>query len=453
MACDRPDAAEVERARACPRDRGRFGDLALHIRALADLGYALVSQGRLDAGFAHLEEALAAITSGDVQDPFALSTTCCALLSACDRAGDADRASNGCGSSVIWSSLRSGGRPRMLERALPGGAGWGDVHGGGTGPQAEEAVRSALDRGSGATASQRAEAAAVWPSCSSARTPDEAAELLSPIEDEVAAAGPLAQLHLARGDAQLALAVLLRATSILGADVLRRVGLLVLTVEAGLACGQAGAADRAAEQLRSLASLHEAAVVHGSAELADGLLAASAGRQDEAVVHLESARDIFTRTQRPLLNAKACLALAGVVQSDAEAVAAARAAHAIAVRLDVPALRDQSAATLRRPRCQHAAHEHTPRIAGTHAPRVRNPRRAPPRRYQYRDSGTILSLAKDRRAPREPGAHQTGRPHACRSGSARRRSGCTPVGVNHPRRAGRRGSWLPLSSRRPPAAM
>ena len=56
----------------------------------ADLGYALVSLGRLDAGFARLDEALAALTGGEVADPFVVSTTCCALLSACDRAGDVD---------------------------------------------------------------------------------------------------------------------------------------------------------------------------------------------------------------------------------------------------------------------------------------------------------------------------------------------------------------------------
>ena len=108
------------------------------------------------------------------------------------------------------------------------------------------------------------------------------------------------------------------------------------------------AADRVAAQLRSLAEGSDAPVVHGLADFADGLLAASAGRTDEAIVKLETARATFGTTQRPLLDAQACLALADIVESSAEAVAAARAAHAIALRLNAPSIRDRSAATLRR---------------------------------------------------------------------------------------------------------
>src|SRR3954447_2297423 len=46
LACDRPNTAEVERsARRALDVAAEYGDVALHTRALADLGFALVSQG------------------------------------------------------------------------------------------------------------------------------------------------------------------------------------------------------------------------------------------------------------------------------------------------------------------------------------------------------------------------------------------------------------------------
>src|SRR6478609_439836 len=197
LACDRPDPGEIhasaERALAVAAE---FGDVGLHTRALADLGYALVSLGRLNAGFARLDEALAALTGGEVADPFVVSTTCCALLSACDRAGDVDRARE-------WLRIVRGfiadGRPRMLGAHCEVVLG-GVMCAAGEWTQAEQAVRSALERSSGATAAQRTEAWARLAELNLDRgRVDEAAELLAPIEDECAASAPLAQVHLARG--------------------------------------------------------------------------------------------------------------------------------------------------------------------------------------------------------------------------------------------------------------
>lgn len=349
LACDRPDTGEVAAsARRALAVAAEYGDVALHMRALADLGFALVSQGRLAAGFAHLDEALACLSSGEVQDPWAVSTTCCALLSACDRAGDVERATEWLHVVRDLVLTPAGGRPRMLGAHCQLALG-GVMCAVGEWSQAEDAVRAALDPAIGATSSQRIQAAARLAELSVQRGRiDEAAQLLAPIEDAVETAGPLAQLHLARGEPQLALAVLLRATPVLGDDVLRRADLLWLTTQAGLACGSRAAAELAGAQLRSLAAGSDAAVVHGLADLADGILAAGAGHVETALLHFESARSAFTRTARPLLSAEACLAITDVVEASAEAIAAARAAHAIAVRLDVVSLRDRSAAILRR---------------------------------------------------------------------------------------------------------
>jgi len=342
LACDRPDPGEIhasaERALAVAAE---FGDVGLHTRALADLGYALVSLGRLNAGFARLDEALAALTGGEVADPFVVSTTCCALLSACDRAGDVDRAQE-------WLRIVRGfiadGRPRMLGAHCELVLG-GVMCAAGQWTQAEQAVRSALERSSGATAAQRTEASARLAELNLDRgRVDEAAELLAPIEDECAASAPLAQVHLARGEPELALAVLARANTTLGGDVLRRSALLRLTVESALACGRTDDAMHAATELRALADGSDADVVVGAACLADGLLATT----PEAIVLFEQALAAFTRARRPLLAAHAHLALADVAPTSAEAVVAARSAHAIAARLGNAVLRDRSAAQLRK---------------------------------------------------------------------------------------------------------
>ena len=115
IACERPDVVELERS----ADRAlalaiEFGDSELEVRALADGGLALVSQGRTREGFARLDEAMAAISAGDVP-PMLAGKSFCAMLSACDRAGELERAAE-------WTRLvaetvlePTGGQPRILH--------------------------------------------------------------------------------------------------------------------------------------------------------------------------------------------------------------------------------------------------------------------------------------------------------------------------------------------------
>lgn len=346
LACDRPDPAEVEdSARRALVLADDYADAALRTRALADLGYALVCQGRLLAGFALLDEVLAMLTGGEVADPFVASTASCALLSACDRAGDVERAREWL--RVIRECVLdpAAGRPRMLGahcRIALGGVlcAVGDWAG------AETEIGAALQVGSGATAAQRIEAGARLAEVHLQRGRlDDAARVLLPIEDQPAAAGPLAQLHLERAEPALAIAVADRAVGRLGSDVLRQAGLLLVTVRAGLHCGRPEVAAAAMGRLRAAADTTPA--VRASADLAEGLIAAAGGDRVRAGELLDAARRGFEGANRPHLAAQAWLALAEVAPSEHEAVAAARAAHAIAVRLDAPMLRDRCAALLR----------------------------------------------------------------------------------------------------------
>ena len=155
--------------------------------------------GPLADGFARLEEALASADQRRGAGPFAVSTTCCALLSACDRAGDPERAAEWLRIVRTTSSRRPGAGPRMLGAHCQVALG-GVLCAVGEWTEAEEAVRVAVcDGGSGATAAQRAEAAArladaARPRAGSTRPPS----CSRPSRTSRAAAAPLARLHMAR---------------------------------------------------------------------------------------------------------------------------------------------------------------------------------------------------------------------------------------------------------------
>ena len=67
------------------------GDTDLELRALAQLGLAEVSVGRVDDGLARLDEAMAAATAGEPTSLETFADVCCTLMLACDLAGDSER--------------------------------------------------------------------------------------------------------------------------------------------------------------------------------------------------------------------------------------------------------------------------------------------------------------------------------------------------------------------------
>jgi DNA-binding NarL/FixJ family response regulator len=350
LACDRADVDELlgsaERALAIAID---FGDLALQTRALADAGYALVAKARLREGFARLEEALAVISSGEVTDPFAVSTACCSALSACDRAGDPELAGEWL--RVVDEAVLgpAQGRPRMLGahcRLALGGV----LCTVGRWTEAEEAMRASLLATSGATASQRIQATARLSELLVLTNQlDDAAELIATVEDHHDAAHPRALLWLRLGQARLAAAAIHRGIDALPGDALRQSSLLALLVEAELACDDAGAAADAATRLRQLAIVADAPVVDAVSAVADARIELHSGSLDEAVVLLDKARSTLEACPRPLQQAEVDALLAEAIRDTSPdiAVAAARRAHAAAQRLGATQLRDRAAALLR----------------------------------------------------------------------------------------------------------
>jgi DNA-binding CsgD family transcriptional regulator/Tfp pilus assembly protein PilF len=351
MACERPDVDELlasaERALAIAAE---FGDVALEVRALADSGLALVTQGRLQEGFDRLDAALAAIAAGEVQDVAVVGKSFCAMLSSCDRAGDVARAEE-------WTLLirammldRFEDRPRVLHTHCI--AAYGSVLcRAGRWPEAESAMNEVLGPSASRSYGHRADTAVTLARLRLEQGRlDEAAALLAPYEDRVTACVPIARLHLSRDDPEAAAAVVRRGLGVLVGDALRGAELLSLLVEAELRCGHAGAADAAAERLAAIASAAESPVLAAEADLARGRVAAAAGEHAAAIAAFESAQRRLGPGERPLLSGLARLELAEVFAAtgeEANAVAEARAALATFERLGATPYRDRSLALLR----------------------------------------------------------------------------------------------------------
>lgn len=350
LACEVPDMIAVERNAQLALDRAaEFEDADLEVRALAESGFALVAQGRPDIGFARLDEAMAAITGGDVTDLAVAGKSFCAMLSACDRSGDVRRAQE-------WTAVvaeyvdRYGGRPRILHthcRAVYGAVlaelgEWG---------RAEQVMLEALSPSASRAHVHRVQTTAHLADLRIAQGRcEEAAELLGPVADCLAAAAPLARLHLARGEADLAAAAVERALHELVADRIREVPLLGLLVDAHLALDRVDDAAAVAARLAAVVNTSSSAPLRVTAALACARVCAARGEFGDAADLLACAVADIGGEQQPLLWATLALELAHVRAADGARAAAldgARAARATFDRIGAAALADRAAALLR----------------------------------------------------------------------------------------------------------
>jgi ATP/maltotriose-dependent transcriptional regulator MalT len=79
---------------------GSLGIIDLEMLAQASLGFATVCEGNVADGMRLLDEATAAAVAGEMTDPDAIVTTCCYLISACERVRDYDRAGQWCDRAI-----------------------------------------------------------------------------------------------------------------------------------------------------------------------------------------------------------------------------------------------------------------------------------------------------------------------------------------------------------------
>jgi len=300
-------------ARAALALAHEIADADIECMALAQLGKALVLQGRVAEGTTLLDEAMTVALGGESSDPLACGDACCTTLVVCDGLADIDRATQWCEAVIEFTERRRFVPVQSWCRAIFGAV----LVRSGDWERADTVLTEALARrhnrakGEGHTlplavlADLRLKQGRV----------EEAARLLEGLDDNPVARPALIRLHLARGDVEVAGALPVDD------DVVRG--------EVAVARGED--VTEIAERLQ--ASAREDLVAHGLR---------LAGEYEEAVRR-------FTALHLPYDAARARLdlATAQAATNSPLALATARAARDVFERLGALADADRAAALLR----------------------------------------------------------------------------------------------------------
>ena len=316
----------------------RFGDADLEFEAIALLGETKVATGRLAEGMLLLDQAMAAVTAGEVAAHGAMGEICCRLLSACEHATDVRRAEEWMALAdrhVAWADF-----VRPTCRTHYGGI----LVALGRWDEAETELRYAIEtfergyRGDGAFPLVRLAGLRVRQG-----RYEEAERLLEGVEWHPAARRASAVIALARGD--LGLAEELAQLCFEGSDPadLACAPLLELLVEIQLARGEADEAQATLARLEQLASGAGGELVQAFAELGAGRVRA-AGSHEGATAHLTRALEAFAGLGLPHEAGRARLELARVLSAGSPEAAAGEARLALAAFERLGAARDADAA-------------------------------------------------------------------------------------------------------------
>jgi DNA-binding NarL/FixJ family response regulator len=322
----------------------RFGDADLEFEAIALLGETRVASGRVAEGMKLLDEAMAAVTAGEVVAHGAVGEICCRLLSACEHATDVRRAEEWIALAdrlVAWTDFV---RPTCKTH-----------YGGilialGRWTEAEDQLRDAIDtfergyRGDGMFPLVRLAGLRVLQG-----RYEEAESLLDGVEWHPVARRAAATIALARGD--LGLAEEMAQLCFEGTDPAdARCGpLLELLLEIQLAREEMEAAKETLERLETLASDGGDELVRAFAELGAGRMGA-AEDTEHARAHLASALEVFSELNLPHEAGRARLELARALSAESPDAALVEAKLALAAfeRLGASRDADAAAALLRR---------------------------------------------------------------------------------------------------------
>ena len=341
-----PDEAEKHALRAVELAQ-RIDDAGLEAAALSHAGLARVSRGDVDDGLPLLDEAIAIATGAEATDPLSIVDACCTTLVACEHLADPQR-------SRDWGEAIS---QFMRRRKYAPLSPWcRAVYGGflittGEWQQAERELKAAAEEAARLPTPHRTAAPPVRLADLRLRQGriEEAGQLLAGLEDRLVALGPVVELHLARGELDLAAErVEQRLEAATGESELLRAQLHLLQARVELARSDPEAARAAIEAAGSLAS-H---VRRDDLLAAADVLAARAARlrsEPADVRALEIAVARLSELGMPLEEAAARLELAQVLASERThlAVEQGRAALAAFERLGAARHADEAAAVLR----------------------------------------------------------------------------------------------------------
>ena len=323
LATDDPESRQRHVAAAMEIAR-RFGDADLEFDALAYAGVSLVEHGDIAEGMRKLDQAAAAARGGEVSSHTAAGEIYCKMLLACEMALDVRRAeewqeaanSLAGRSNVAWTSAICG----MYYGGILTAAGrWAE---------AEEQLATSVEIYDGSYRALRSGAVVRLADLRVRQGRlEEAEQLLADHAHDPYAARPLARIHLARGQVELAARLLRRHLAEHGRGVLA-VPVLALLAEVELAAARHDDARELGRWLATLAEECPTPFVRGFAQLVAGL---SEPRKPEALTHLEAALAAFAAAGLPLEEARTRLQLARLAGADQADVAVAEAQAALAV--------------------------------------------------------------------------------------------------------------------------
>lgn len=336
-------AASEEHGRAALAIAHEISDPNIECMALAQVGHAVVRQGRVEEGLALLDEAMTVALGGESQDPLACGDACCTTLLVCESLADLDRAAEWCASVVDFAERRRFTPVQSWCRGIYGTV----LVRAGEWERAEAVLTEALSR----RADRRRGASRVLPLTVLAdlrlrqgRTED-AERLLEGLGGQPDALAPLVRLHLARGEPDLAAALLERPDQA-GPE---SGELIALRGWVAIAAGEREAAAGLAESLVVVAVASSRPDLDAEADLLAGSALLLAGKPEAAQRSLAQAASAFATVALPLEEGRARLALARAQAGAGSplAVATAREARDTFEKLGARNDADAAAAFLR----------------------------------------------------------------------------------------------------------
>ncbi len=319
-------------------------DPDLEAMGLAFYGMAEISRGRVAPGLQAIDEAVVAAVSGELHSFMTVSEVFCVTLSASELSGDLVRARQWCQMADSYAQRYQCSFLSAYCRTTYGGL----LTTTGQWQEAEAELMAAIaafDAGHRALRVHAVLKLADLRVCQGRL--EEAEQLLQGYEDLGAAALPLARLHLTRGEAALALAVIQQHIPAPQQQTLHHVPLLLLLVDVWLALNDTRQATHAAQQLRTLAQQAQSNLLWAQAEFALGRIAQPQPQQ--AATHFQTTLSQLQQAEQSLLASRTRLEMARLLQATdwAGAVTWARAALASFTRLGAIHEADGAAAFLR----------------------------------------------------------------------------------------------------------
>src|SRR5436190_6477029 len=322
-------AAEFEAAAAVAGEAARigerFGDRDLFAMALHAEGYMLVRSGRVREGLALLDESMVAVTTGELS-PFVVGIVYCGVILACQEVFEVGRAREWTLALTEWVEQQRDlvaftGRC-LVHRAeiLQLSGSWLDAL-----EEARRAGRRCLETKNPAAGLARYREGEILRLQGAFDAAEEAYREASRLGWEPQPG--LAQLRLAQGRVDVALAAIRRASAEIS-EPLKRAALLPAHVEIALAVGELDDARAACAELHSLAARYESRMLTAMVAHADGATGLAEGDAASALAHLRAAQQLWVELDAPyeVARARALLSEACAALGDGEAAALEREA-------------------------------------------------------------------------------------------------------------------------------